>query len=135
MQLSRMICAAVLAGATALASAQGAVAAPLAVNGGLGNTASSIETVQYRRGGPGWHHGGGWRHGGSGWHHRRYGGRYYGNGAAVLGGLAAGAVIGGAIANSQARTDGVAYCSQRYKSYDPASGTYLGYDGGRHPCP
>ena len=27
------------------------------------------------------------------------------------------------------------YCSQRYRSYDPASGTYLGYDGNRHPCP
>jgi hypothetical protein len=54
----------------------------------------------------------------------------------VLGGLAAGAVIGGAIANSQARAnDAMAYCSQRYRSYDPASGTYLGYDGNRHPCP
>jgi hypothetical protein len=31
--------------------------------------------------------------------------------------------------------DSVAYCMQRYKSYDPASGTYLGYDGLRHPCP
>jgi hypothetical protein len=28
-----------------------------------------------------------------------------------------------------------AYCAQRYRSYDPASGTYLGYDGIRHPCP
>jgi hypothetical protein len=28
-----------------------------------------------------------------------------------------------------------AYCAQRYRSYDPASGTYLGYDGLRHPCP
>lgn len=28
-----------------------------------------------------------------------------------------------------------AYCAQRFKSYDPASGTYLGYDGKRHPCP
>ena len=26
------------------------------------------------------------------------------------------------------------YCQQRYRSYDPASGTYLGYDGLRHPC-
>jgi hypothetical protein len=26
------------------------------------------------------------------------------------------------------------YCAQRYRSYDPASGTYLGYDGLRHPC-
>jgi hypothetical protein len=31
--------------------------------------------------------------------------------------------------------DAVAYCMQRYRSYDPASGTYLGYDGLRHPCP
>ena len=31
--------------------------------------------------------------------------------------------------------DSVAYCEQRYKSYDPASGTFLGYDGLRHPCP
>lgn len=29
----------------------------------------------------------------------------------------------------------VAYCLQRFRSYDPASGTYLGYDGRRHPCP
>jgi len=28
-----------------------------------------------------------------------------------------------------------AYCQQTYRSYDPASGTYLGYDGLRHPCP
>ncbi len=26
------------------------------------------------------------------------------------------------------------YCAQRYRSWDPASGTYLGYDGQRHPC-
>jgi len=31
--------------------------------------------------------------------------------------------------------DSAAYCAQRYRSYDPASGTYLGYDGLRHPCP
>jgi hypothetical protein len=30
---------------------------------------------------------------------------------------------------------GAAYCAQRYRSYDPGSGTYLGYDGLRHPCP
>jgi hypothetical protein len=27
------------------------------------------------------------------------------------------------------------YCAQRYRSWDPASGTYLGNDGLRHPCP
>src|SRR6266849_3805989 len=31
--------------------------------------------------------------------------------------------------------DPVAYCQSRFKSYDPRSGTYLGYDGYRHPCP
>jgi hypothetical protein len=31
--------------------------------------------------------------------------------------------------------DSVAYCEQTYRSYDPASGTYLGYGGFRHPCP
>jgi hypothetical protein len=31
--------------------------------------------------------------------------------------------------------DAVAYCMQRFRSYDPQSGTYLGYDGLRHPCP
>jgi hypothetical protein len=32
-------------------------------------------------------------------------------------------------------SDAVRYCMQRYRSYDPESGTYLGYDGYRHPCP
>jgi BA14K-like protein len=31
--------------------------------------------------------------------------------------------------------DDSASCAQRFRSYDPASGTYLGYDGQRHPCP
>jgi hypothetical protein len=31
--------------------------------------------------------------------------------------------------------DPTAYCLQRFRSYDPRSGTYLGYDGFRHPCP
>ena len=31
--------------------------------------------------------------------------------------------------------DPVAYCQSRFRSYDPRSGTYLGYDGQRHPCP
>ena len=34
-------------------------------------------------------------------------------------------------------TDGdpVAYCKQRFHSYDPKTGTYLGNDGQRHSCP
>ena len=29
----------------------------------------------------------------------------------------------------------IAYCARRYRSYDPVTQTYLGYDGYRHPCP
>jgi hypothetical protein len=88
--------------------------------------------------------------------YRRYGGRYYGRhyrrghgGAAAAGiaGLAAGALIGGAIASQQYAAppppyavapagdpDWLAYCSQRYRSFDPASGTYLSHDGNRYMC-
>ncbi len=31
--------------------------------------------------------------------------------------------------------DDDAYCERRYRSYDPRTGTYVGYDGYRHPCP
>jgi hypothetical protein len=31
--------------------------------------------------------------------------------------------------------DAVAYCMQRFRSYNPRSGTYLGTDGRRHSCP
>ena len=67
---------------------------------------------------------------------------------AVAGGVVAGAIVGGALANPYGPGyypppvaygpppgDAIAYCTQRFKSYDPSSGTYLGYDGGRHPCP
>jgi hypothetical protein len=40
-----------------------------------------------------------------------------------------------AVAPAPVGDDAVAYCTQTYSSYDPASGTYLGYDGLRHPCP
>jgi BA14K-like protein len=73
-----------------------------------------------------------------GYYGPRYYRRDYGSAAAAGAiGLATGAIIGGAIAQSQAAPayGGNAYCAQRFKSYDPASGTYLGYDGRRHPCP
>ena len=41
----------------------------------------------------------------------------------------------GAVAVAPAGDDAVAYCMQTYRSYDPRSGTYLGNDGYRHPCP
>ena len=29
----------------------------------------------------------------------------------------------------------VAYCESHFRSYNPATGMYLGYDGQYHPCP
>lgn len=87
-----------------------------------------------------------WR-GGHGWHH--HGGWHRGWGPGLGFGLGVG--IGAGLANSYAYQPGYyvddepgvvvdnsqddAYCSQKYRSYDPGSGTYLGYDGQRHPCP
>jgi hypothetical protein len=31
-------------------------------------------------------------------------------------------------------TDWVAYCSAKYRSFDPSTGTFMGYDGLRHEC-
>jgi hypothetical protein len=83
------------------------------------------------------------------------------NTGAIIGGIAAGAIIGGVIANSNRgyyapgpgyapapgyyapapvyggppRGDAVGYCMQRFRSYNPNTGTYVGYDGMERPCP
>ena len=114
-------------------------------------------------GGGGGFHGGGFHggYGGGGWG-GGYGGGYggwgggygygdgYGYGGAALGlGLLGGAILGsqypyygsGYATYPQATypQDGgavsTASCASRFKSYNPATGTYLGYDGLRHPCP
>ena len=107
----------------------------------LKHNGATIEYARFRGGRRGFGHG-------RGFAYRGYGGRGYGyrrrgvGAGAVLGGLAAGALIGGAIASQAAPApaygaggDAVAYCQQRFRSYDPGSGTYLGNDGQRHPCP
>lgn len=103
-----------------------------------------IETVQYRRYGPGYGYRGGYYRGG--------------RGAAVGAGIAAG-VIGGALAAGalagpryvepapiygapvraygygESDVDAVAYCSRRFRSYDPETGTYIGSGGVVRSCP
>jgi hypothetical protein len=99
---------------------------------------------------------------GGNWHGGNWNGGWRGHRGWYPGAVAAGAVVGGALAanayygdpyyddtyyDNGYYDDGTAvavvpaeggdasYCAQRYRSYDPASGTYLGYDGLRHPCP
>ncbi len=79
-------------------------------------------------------------HGRVGGRYYRRGGYYYGGGYYYddgwdFGGLVAGMIFGGALAAQSSYADSVGYCVRRFKSYDPRSGTYLGYDGYRHPCP
>jgi hypothetical protein len=122
---AKLLAAALLLGATSLSLAPQANAAPLTASAAVLNSAvpAATENVQYYR------------------HRRYYGHRHHhhhgGGTAAGIGlGLAAGAIIGGAIAAGQAQAQqNHAYCAQRYRSYDPRSGTYLNYDGNRYPCP
>jgi hypothetical protein len=128
MMRSKVMSAALLAGSVAFTFSVPATSAPLMGQSGMSKAApSSIETVQYY--GYGHHHG-----------HHYHGHHHHGGGGAgaLIGGLAAGAIIGGAIAAGQANAaaqQNAAYCAQRYRSYDPASGTYLNQNGYRYPCP
>ena len=77
---------------------------------------------RYRRPGYGYYNGGYW-----------YSSPWWGAGA----GLAAGALIGSAVAGANAAPvydDHVSWCSQRYRTYDPASDTYVGKGGRRYRC-
>jgi len=142
-------------GATCLAVALAATSPVMARGGGGGGHGGGGG-----RGGGGGFHGGGFgggggaRFAGGGFRGGGFGGggfRRGGYGPGIAAGLIAGSVLGGeygyyggygsgyyddSYAYDQgpvATADG-SYCAQRYQSYDPASGTYLGYDGRRHPC-
>ncbi|MEP9377511.1 BA14K family protein [Aquabacter sp. CN5-332] len=113
---------------------------------------NGVTNVQWRGGygygpRPGWGpgYGGYYRGGGCGW-----GGCNNNNGAAVAAGVIGGMMLGAAAASAaQANRppavyyapspepvpdNWIAYCSAKYRSFDPRTGTYLGYDGLRHPC-
>jgi hypothetical protein len=73
--------------------------------------------------------------------HRDYNGAV----AAGVAGIAAGALVAGALANSQAQAAPppppatvnpqlAAYCARKYRSFDPVTGTYLAVTGERIVC-
>jgi hypothetical protein len=93
---------------------------------GAAMTMAATPAHAQRGRGRGW--GGGPRGRGRGW-----GGP--GVGAAVGIGIGA-AIVGGAIAASQAEAARQQdYCARRFRSYNPATGTYIGRDGIERPCP
>jgi hypothetical protein len=84
------------------------------------------------------------RHRGDNWrkyHGKRHYKRYHRDNddfpSGLFFGLAAGALLGSAL--SQPNYGGVrdwdAYCSRKFRSYKPWTGTYTGYDGYQHRCP
>jgi hypothetical protein len=139
--------AGVRVGGAGFRNAQASFSSAPAANNFAGRSRASFAQGGYRTGD---HDHDGWRH------------RGYGPGAGFVAGLAAGSALGygygyggyydpsyygdvyayddgddgGYAAPGVVVSGGVdpAYCAQRYRSYDPASGTYLGYDGLRHPC-
>jgi hypothetical protein len=115
---------------------------------GLSSLGSSLGAVDSQHVQPVQWRGRGGYYRGRGYGYRGYGYRG-GNGGAVaagvLGGLALGAVIAGAAAAPPPSPvayapayggggDWLAYCSSKYRSFNPATGLYLGYDGQYHPC-
>ena len=75
-----------------------------------------------------WHHGG-WGHGGWG------GGGGFAGG--VIGGVVGG-VFGGVIARPQPQyvpDASVQWCMNRFRSYNPQTGFYVGLDNQLHSCP
>ena len=149
--MKRMVKTTIIGAMSAALLAAGAVTVPAQAQA-AGPVAQGPGTFQLAQwGGPppprGWQRPGGWRGGYGhpppryrGWRGPGYyGGNYYYDPGAALAagviGLAAGAIIAGA-ANQQryVGNDYLAYCSQRYRSFNPATGTYPGYDGRQHRC-
>jgi hypothetical protein len=134
--MSKPIATLLAAVTVGLMSLPGPAAATPAANAYANAPVGNLELVR-----GGWH-GGGWR--GGGWRGGGWG--YYG------GGFAAGAILGGMLAapyyypspyyygdsgyyDDVAPDGAVDYCMRRFRSYNPNTGTYLGNDGYRHPCP
>jgi hypothetical protein len=143
-------------GGAAVSRGGGAAPAARPSGGGGGHFAASrgMRPVPVMPGGSGRSGGsGGHWHGGGGHHHHHHGGRWWGPGIGFGTGFALGSAYGSypyyndyydddsyAYSPGYVESDGVsaadiAYCKQRFKSYNVRTGTYLGYDGQRHPCP
>ena len=129
------VAAALLASAVMTSASIAAPAVSPAATAGVSKAASTqLQQVRDWRGG----HRGGWRHhGGRGWG--------WGAGAAAAGLLLTAPLWAGAYDNGYYddgygsdyayEGSGVARCEATFKSFDPGSGTYMGYDGIRRPCP
>jgi hypothetical protein len=85
-----------------------------------------------RGGGGGGGRGGGVARGGGG---RGRGGGGGGRGIGIGVGIAAGIIGAGIAADAARRRDSVDYCMQRFRSYNPDTGTYIGAGGIERPCP
>lgn len=137
--------AAALAAMAAFAPVSAAPAVSPAVSG-INQAADGVQQIQYRRHG-GWRGGHGYRrHGGWGGRHhyrrRGYGGWGWGAAGLATGLLLSSPYWAGDYADAEPYSGGYAYggdgfarCRATFRSFDPGSGTYMGYDGVRRRCP
>jgi len=99
--------------------------------------ASQVQEVRHR---DRWHGDRHWRDRDRYYGHRHYRRHRHGNAGAIIGGLAAGAIIGGAIASQQPRyyrsggNAHVRWCYDRYRSYRASDNTFQPYHGPRRSC-
>jgi BA14K-like protein len=123
-----LACAALLTGGIAPAIAQpGFGSAPAFVTSANGQ--QTIEQIQYR--GRYYGRGGGYRNYG----YRRNNGRNIalGIGAAIIGGIVLSET--GRAEHRRTHSSDWDRCAQTYRSFEPDTGMYTGYDGERHTCP
>lgn len=139
-----------------------AALAALIAAGTVGAATASASADPWRHGG--WHHGGGYHHDyyRGGWHHRDNGAAIAaGIGGLALGAIVGSAIASPGYYDEPPvyyqrpvpvervyparryyrvapRTvyygDHATVCAEHYRSYDPRSDTFLGYDGYRHRC-
>jgi hypothetical protein len=86
---------------------------------------SSVSTAMAQRG----------RGRGGGGRGRGGGGRGVGIGLGVAAGVIGGAIIADQYRRRQSEDDAVRYCMQRFRSYNPETGTYISAGGIERPCP
>jgi hypothetical protein len=128
-----VVSAVVALGAVAVSlSAPSAHAAALTSGAAVSAVAeqSGVTKVQYWDGRRGYHYRGGY-------HRHRGAGRGVGP---FLGGLAAGAIVGGALSRGYSYDgggggDGMARCAATFRSFNPSTGTYTTYGGETRMCP
>ena len=70
-----------------------------------------------------------------GWGNRGWGHRGWDDGSSAVGAGILGFMTGAFVAQAFSQPGWQGSCAQRFRTYNPATGSYTGYDGHQHACP